>query len=64
MNLTTRFIIIVTIVVTITDVIEYIHIKQNPEHLTIPFVIGVIIVTVVPIAINIWYWLRKQKDCR
>ena len=39
MNLTTRLIVISTIIVAVTDVIEYIHIKQNPEGLTIPFLI-------------------------
>ena len=45
MNLTTRLIVIVTIVVVVTDLIEYIHIKQHPEHLTIPFVLLVSLVT-------------------
>jgi heme/copper-type cytochrome/quinol oxidase subunit 4 len=62
MNLSTRLILIVTIVVVATDLIVYVHIKQHPEHLTIPFILLVSLVTVVPIWINIWYWLRKQKD--
>ena len=60
MNLTARLILMVTIVVSATDVIEFVHIKQNPEHLTIPFLISVIVVTVVPIGIIIWFW-HKQK---
>jgi hypothetical protein len=60
MNLTARLILVVTIVVTATDVIEYIHIKQHPEHLTIPFLISVIVVTVVPIGIIIWYWHKRK----
>jgi len=60
MSLLTRFIIIVTIVVSITDAIIFYHIKQNPEILTVPFFILVIIVTVIPIAINLWWWLRKR----
>jgi len=47
-------------VVAITDVIMFFHIKKYPEHLTIPFLIGMIVVTVVPIGIGIWYELRKQ----
>jgi heme/copper-type cytochrome/quinol oxidase subunit 4 len=62
MNLTTELIIRVTIIVVATDLIEYIHIKQHPEHLTIPFVLLVSLVTVVPIWISIWYVLRKHKD--
>ena len=60
MKLTARLILMVTIVVTATDVIEYIHIKQHPEHLTIPFLISVIVVTVVPIGIIIWYWHKRK----
>jgi hypothetical protein len=60
MNLTARLILVVTIVVTATDVLEYIHIKQHPEHLTIPFLISVIVVTVVPIGIIIWYWHKRK----
>jgi len=59
MNLTTRLIVISTIIVAITDVIEYIHIKQNPERLTVPFLILVIVVTVVPLEINIWFHVRR-----
>lgn len=36
MKLTAKLIVIVAIAVTITDLVDYIHIKQNPEHLTIP----------------------------
>lgn len=61
MSLITRFIIIVTVVVSIVDVAVFLAIQKNPEILTIPFVILVIIATVIPIAINIWWWLRKGE---
>jgi heme/copper-type cytochrome/quinol oxidase subunit 4 len=60
MKLTARLILMVTIVVTATDVIEYMHIKQHPENLTISFLISVIVVTVVPIGIIIWYWHKRK----
>jgi hypothetical protein len=58
MNLATRLIIISTIIVAVTDTLIYFHLKQNPEKLTIPFLIEVIGVTIVPLAINIWFHTR------
>jgi hypothetical protein len=60
MKLPARLILMITIVVTVTDLIEYYHLKQHPEHLTLPFAISVIIVTVVPIGIITWYWHKRK----
>jgi len=60
MKLPVRLILMVTIVVAVTDVIEYIHLTQRPENLTIPFLIGVIVITVVPIAIIIGFWHKRK----
>ena len=60
MNLPARLILMITIVVTAKDVIEYIHIKHHPENLTIPILLSVIVVTVVPIGIIIWYWHKRK----
>jgi len=62
MSLFVRFVIIVTVVVAATDGIIYYHVKKNPEILTIPFLIMVIFITVLPIAINLWYWLVFRKS--
>jgi lipopolysaccharide export LptBFGC system permease protein LptF len=60
-----RFVIIVTIVVSITDAVVFYKLWETPELLTIQFVILVIIVTIVPIVINLWYWLvLKQRGER
>lgn len=56
-SLFVRFVIIVTIVVSITDAIVFYHIWKNPERLTVTFVILTIIITIIPIAVNLWYWL-------
>jgi len=58
MNLTLRIIFIVTIIVAVTDTIIFYKIRKDPAKLTIPFLILVILVTVIPIAINIWYHLK------
>jgi hypothetical protein len=33
---------------------------RHPENLTIPFLLSVIVVTVVPIGIIIWYWHKRK----
>ncbi len=62
MSPTIDLIVRAAIIVTLTNLIEYVHLKQNPDHLTIPFVLLVSLVTVVPIWISIWFVLRKQED--
>ena len=59
MNIITRIMIIVAIVVSVTDSIIYIKLKDHPERLTVKFLILVIIITLIPIAIKIWYHLSK-----
>jgi hypothetical protein len=49
-----RMLLIVTIVVAVTDAAIFWDLKKHPEHLTIPYLILWIIVTIVPIAINVW----------
>jgi hypothetical protein len=60
MKLTARFLLMITIVVTATDLIEYYHLKQHPERLTLPFAFLVIIVTLIPIAIIILFWHKRK----
>jgi hypothetical protein len=52
-----RFVIIVAIVVSVVDIVGFYAIQNDPERLTIPFIILMIIATIIPIAINLWYWL-------
>jgi len=60
MSPTIDLIVRAAIIVTLTNLIEYVHLKQNPDHLTIPFVLLVSLVTVVPLAINIWFVLQRE----
>jgi hypothetical protein len=57
---TVELIIRATIIVTVTNIIEYVHLKQNPDHLTLPFFLAVSLVTVVPLAINIWWVIERE----
>ncbi len=63
-SLFVRFTIIVSIVISITDAVVFYHLWKNPIILTAPFVIAVIIITIIPIVINLWYWLifRQQQS--
>jgi len=64
-SLFTRLVSIVTIVVAATDSIIFYVLKRHGtdlNSLTWQFVILVIIITIVPIVINLWYWLvLRQK---
>jgi hypothetical protein len=61
-SLFTRFIIIVTIVVSIVDIVGFYAIMKNPNLLGIPFIIMMIIATIIPTVVNLWYWLIfKQR---
>lgn len=57
-KLTIRLILISAIIVAVTDAIVFYHLKNNPAELTTSFVILVIGVTIVPLAINIWYHIH------
>ena len=59
MKLPARLILMITVVVAVTDAIEYFHIKQNPENLTILLLVSVIVITVIPIAVIIWVWHKR-----
>lgn len=61
MSLVVRLILMVTIVVAVTDTVEYIHLKSNPDILTVRYLILVIFITVLPIAISLRYWLIKKR---
>jgi len=60
MKLMARLLLMVTIVVTATDLIVYYHLKQHPEHLTLPYAFSVIVVTLVPIGIITWVWHKRK----
>ncbi len=59
MNIFARIMVLVSIVITVTDVVVYLHLRKHPENLTTPFLVGVIVITIIPIAINIWVHLGK-----
>jgi heme/copper-type cytochrome/quinol oxidase subunit 4 len=64
LSLFRRFVIVVSVVIAATDVIVFYHLQKNGiQSLTPKFVISVIVITIIPIVINLWYWLifRQRK---
>jgi mannose/fructose/N-acetylgalactosamine-specific phosphotransferase system component IID len=61
MNLPLRIIIVTVIAITVTDSVVYFHLKQHPESLTIPFLIELIFITILPIALTLLMWCYQQS---
>ena len=59
-NLFISALIITTIIVAVTDVVVFYVIWSGRAQITPLFVILVIVVTMVPIAINLWVHIFKQ----
>lgn len=55
-KLLTRLIIIVAIIVTFEAVAQF-YLTQRYENILV--VVPIIIITILAIAINTWYWFRK-----
>ena len=49
------------IIIALTDLIEAYYIMKNPSKLTWTFVILVIIVTLVPIMLSVWWVVAKYN---
>ena len=59
-NLFVRALIIATIIVVVTDVIMFYVIYSGRTQITPLFVILVIIITMVPMGINLWVHIFRQ----
>lgn len=55
----TNFQLFLIIIITLTDIIEFYVIKRRNLAITPTLVIAIIVVTLVPLVINIWYCLHK-----
>jgi hypothetical protein len=61
-SLFVRLAIIVSIVISVTDIIGFYHLFNDPNRLPlIPFVILLIFITILPIVISLWFWLVYKK---
>ena len=60
MQLFTELITRVVIIITLTDLIIFYAITSKKLDITIPLVISIILVTLVPLVINIWFSLHRH----
>lgn len=60
MNLITELIIRVIIIVSLIDTIVFYKINTHPEVITVPFAIGIILITIISLLINIWFCLYRR----
>ena len=60
MSLINELLIRVIIIVSLTDIIEFYVISRRHLAITPKLVIAVIVVTLVPLVINIWYVIYMQ----
>jgi len=61
MNFFKDLLIRVIIIVSLTDIIEFYVISKKHLVITPTLVIAIIVVTLVPLVINIWYCLHRFK---
>ena len=59
MSLIKELLIRVIIIVSLTDIIEFYVISRKHLVITPTLVFAIIVVTLVPLVINIWYCLHK-----
>jgi len=60
MSVLKELLIRVIIIVTLTDILEFYIIKKRNLAITPTLVFAIIVVTLVPLVINIWYSLYKN----
>jgi len=58
MKLLTELVTRVVLIITLTDLAIFYVISKRKLKITVPFVISVIVVTIVPLVINIWFALH------
>ena len=61
MNLPLRVFIVTVVDVSVTDSVVYYHLKQHPGILTIPFLLEVIFITILPITLTLLFWQYQQR---
>ena len=61
MKLPLRVIIVSGVDISVTDSVVYYHLKHNPGIVTLPLLIEVIVITLVPIVLVLLVWLLQQR---
>ncbi len=60
MSLTQEIVTRITIIVIIIDTIAFYLLKRRIKTLTLPFAIGIIVLTIVVLLINVLYCLHRR----
>jgi ABC-type sugar transport system permease subunit len=60
MSLFIEILVRVTIIVTLTDLIEFYVIQKRLIVVTFPLIIAIILITIIPIVINVWYSFYRR----
>jgi hypothetical protein len=61
MSLFTEILVRVSIIVALTDLLEFYVIKRNHGVMTLSLSIAIILVTIIPIVINVWYSFYRRE---
>ena len=61
MNLPLRIFIVTVIDIAVTDSVVYYHLKQNPGSFTLPLLIALIFITILPIMLTLLVWQYQQS---
>lgn len=64
MKLPLRVIIVTFVDIAVTDSAFFVHIRQHPENLTVPRLIALILITLVPIWLTLLVWKLQQSKRR
>lgn len=60
MKLYARLMLVITIVVSVTDLVFFYHMLQRPEHFTLTYMLLLIFITILPMGIIFGYWHKKK----
>jgi hypothetical protein len=61
MNLPLRVFIVTVIDVSVTDSVVYYHLTRHPGTFTIPLLLEVIFITILPITLTLLFWQYQQR---
>jgi len=61
MTLPLRIIIVSVVDIAVTDSVVYYHLKQHPESFTLPLLVALIFITILPIALTLFVWRYQQS---
>jgi hypothetical protein len=61
MKLPLRVFIVTVVDISVTDSVVYYHLQQHPGSLSIPLLIALIFITILPITLTLLFWQYQQR---